>query len=367
MGEPLDAGTGMVLNENGRIPTQAFKYYESILYAFYGKEIQVDDDDMRSALADALAMLDIAEYLGCTSLISKPIDVALIKHGQTMYQAISAAPVSWLELGLRIKSELIFKEALIHLVGNFAKIKNDPEGIARVNTLPYQVRKLIEHHHEHLVARAKRLESTLVCAYPSGLMIPCDDLPIKREQYAKDVLVWMALCFFRHWLAQQIVSEKGSLALDGGFKLYTEIGRAGEAYMDKSTINQFHTKAPMTKKAINVLENHLLEIKECMKGHVEQSRILRSECQLDTHRSPVGYLTCINVDREDIPWFQKDDYDAPVTGSKRGRRMGGNEIVQQNLASQRRFAQGIDVAFETEEEDDLDPYEEGWSKRGRYE
>ena len=40
---------------------------------------------------------------------------------------------------------------------------------------------------------------------------PCSELPIRREEYAKDILVWMALSFFRHWFAQRIIDKKGSL------------------------------------------------------------------------------------------------------------------------------------------------------------
>ncbi|KAF2793979.1 hypothetical protein K505DRAFT_243134 [Melanomma pulvis-pyrius CBS 109.77] len=366
MGEPLDGHVGMVLNENGRVPTKVFEYYESIFYAFYNNEININDDDMRGALEDAGEMITIAEYLGCVPLISKPIDVALAKHGQTMYQAIATIPVGWMRLGLQIKSELIFKEALIHLVGNWNRIKNDPEMMSRVRDLPFNVRKLVEEHHEMLVHKSKRLEQALVTAYPGGMLEPSKWHPIKRDEYARDVLVWMALSFYRHWLAQRIVLEQGSTAEDGGFKLYSQIGQAGEAYMDKSVINQFHTRAPMTKKAMNVLENHVLEIKECMKGHVEHHGVLKSLCQLDVYRHPVEYLTCVEVLRQDIPWLHDEETIVQATGSKRGKRPGGNEIVQRNLEAAKRFAEASEITFDAGEEDDEED-EGGWSKRARYE
>jgi hypothetical protein len=61
----------------------------------------------------------------------------------------------------------------------------------------------------------------------------------------------------------------------------------------------------MTKKVMNVLESCCLDIKECMKGHVEQIGILTSECQLDTYRSPSMYLACIAVDRADVPRLEE--------------------------------------------------------------
>jgi hypothetical protein len=107
------------------------------------------------------------------------------------------------------------------------------------------------------------------------MRLPSEDLPIKRESYAKDILVWMALTFFRHWVSQRLITGKGRDASDCGYDLFSSLGAGGDTYMDKSVINQFHTRFPMTKKAMNVLENHLFEIKECMKGVVNDSKVLR--------------------------------------------------------------------------------------------
>ena len=79
----------MIVNENGRMPEaeKAFHHYETILYAFYNKEITIDDLDMAVALLDCYQLLEISDYLGCTSLVSKPIEVALFKHGQNAGKA----------------------------------------------------------------------------------------------------------------------------------------------------------------------------------------------------------------------------------------------------------------------------------------
>ena len=51
----------------------------------------------------------------------------------------------------------------------------------------------------------------LASVYPGNMSAPCSELPIRREEHAKDILVWMALSFFRHWFAQRIIDKKGSL------------------------------------------------------------------------------------------------------------------------------------------------------------
>lgn len=368
-GERADNRNGLVVNENGRIPQadKACQNYESILYAFYNKQLTVDDTDMSAALSDCYQLLQISDYLGCTGLISKPIEVALFKHGQDLFRAIQAVPYAWIEMAYRIRSELIFKECIIHLVGDWKNLKTHSNIMERLRDVP-SVRALIEKYHRALLDRARSLELSILSHYPQAMRLPSEDLPIKRESYAKDILVWMALTFFRHWVSQRLITGKGRDALDCGFDLFSALGTGGDTYMDKSVINQFHTRFPMTKKAMNVLENHLFEIKECIKRVVNDSKVLRSQCQLDVHRFPVKYLTCTEFAREDFPWL-KEEMEARVLPAKRAYKPGGNEIARLNLETARRFQRGPSAeGYDEMEYDDVDAeYESDVTKRMRYE
>jgi hypothetical protein len=356
--ERADGRTGLIINENGRIPQaqKAFGHYEAIFYAFYNKDITIDDTDMSAALSDCYQLLQISDYLGCTGLISKPIEVALLKHGQDLFRSIQSSPHLWVEMAYRVRSEMIFKECMIHLVGNWKVIKTRPRITEHLREIP-SLRGLIEKYHRALIAQCKNLELGVMSLYPGEMKTPAKDLPIKREAYAKDILVWMALTFFRHWICQRLILEKGRHALDCGYELYKAIGTAGESYMDKSVINQFHTKFPMTKKAMNVLENHLLEIKECMKGVVDTHQILKSNTQLDINRFPVKYLTCVDFKNTDLPWMKEDE--APrILPAKREYKPGGNEIARRNLEiakrnQERSLSAGV-IDADEDEDDDFD-------------
>ncbi|KAF2631508.1 hypothetical protein BU25DRAFT_454948 [Macroventuria anomochaeta] len=371
-GERVDGRSGLIVNENGRVPQadKTFQNYESILYAFYNKELTVDDTDMSAALSDCYQLLQISDYLGCTGLISKPIEVALFKHGQDLFRAIQGVPYAWIEMAYRIRSELIFKECIIHLVGDWKNLKTRSNIIDRLRDVP-SVRGLIEKYHRALLEKSKALELSILSHYPQAMRLPSEDLPIKRESYAKDILVWMALTFFRHWVSQRLVTGKGRDASDCGYDLFSALGTGGDGYMDKFVINQFHTRFPMTKKAMNVLENHLFEIKECIKKVVDDSKVLRSQCQLDVHRFPVKYLTCTEFAREEFPWL-KEDREAKVVPAKRAYKPGGNEIARLNLETARRFQRGLseedqeEMEYDDNEEMEAE-YESETTKRMRYE
>ncbi|CAN9355727.1 unnamed protein product [Alternaria alternata] len=370
--ERADGLNGLIVNENGRIPqaTKIFDHYEGIFYAFYNKEFSIDDSDMSAALQDCYQLLCIADYLGCTRLISKPIEIALLKHGQDLFRAIQKKPHAWVEMSYRIRSELIFRECMVHLVGNWRTIKSAPNALDYLRKVP-GLRGLIEKYHRAMLSQCKSVELAVMSLYPGSMRLPVEDLPIKREAFAKDILVWMALTFFRHWIGQRLIMERGRHSADCGYELYKQIGTGGESYMDKSVINQFHTKFPMTKKAMNVLENHLLEIKECMKTVVDQHKILQSKCQLDVHRFPVEYLTCTEFKKEDIPW-EKETEGPRVLPAKRAYKAGGNDIARKNLDTARMHQErGLSVegeqngGDEAEFESDMEDVEDARAKRVR--
>ncbi|KAF2276507.1 uncharacterized protein EI97DRAFT_377350 [Westerdykella ornata] len=362
--------SGLVINENGRIPTSLFDNYEKVFFAFYNREILISDDDMPSALRQAIELIDIAEYLGSIPVISKPIDVALIKHGQDLWRSIQKMPWGWVHLAMRIKSDLIFIESVIHLAGNWRKISADRNAMENLSeNCPESVRLLCQRLHRQLISHGKRLEVALVTLYPGGMNRPSEQVPIKREHYSREILVWMALCFFRHWLGQRLVLGHGSLAPDSGYELYSMLGASGEAYMDKEVMHQFHIEFPMTQKAMNVLENHLLEIKDVVRKTVVAHGILESKCMLDTRRYPVDYLTSVEVRKEDIPWYEKRVQEETIAGLRKEMRPRRKEVGKRNQTA----ASMQERIYEPDSEEDEDGFDEGFlieeerAKRARLE
>ena len=107
------------LSENALPRTKVFDWYTTVIDAFSAHDIPIADgtSDMGTALCDVDGLLQIAEYIGAARVITKPIDVALLRHQQVLFQAICANPAVWAGLAMRIQSDVIWKEAVIHLAG----------------------------------------------------------------------------------------------------------------------------------------------------------------------------------------------------------------------------------------------------------
>lgn len=113
-----------------------------------------------------------------TNGTGKPVEVALLKHGQALFRAIQAAPHLWANMSFRIQSELIFRESIIHLAGNWNTWVKDRACSLSLKDTP-AAKLLVVKYHQRLVQRAQKLEMRIVSFYPGDMATPKQDLPIK--------------------------------------------------------------------------------------------------------------------------------------------------------------------------------------------
>ncbi|USP75054.1 hypothetical protein yc1106_02328 [Curvularia clavata] len=370
LGERADNCEGLIVNENGLIPQakKCFKQYESILYAFYNKDLVIKGTNMVTALEHCDDLLEKSDYLGCTNVISKPIEVALLKYGQEVFQAIANAPHAWVKLAVRIRSELLFQECLVHLVGNWRALEKKPHLDVRkqLSEIPGLV-ALIERHHKQLLERCQKLELSIVSLIPSTIL---PSQYATRADLAKHILGWAALTFYREWFTQCLVKNQGQHAADCGYALYKELGAGADADADRELLKEFQeTKFTTSSKAVRVMEHHLMDIKNCVKEVVEEYGILTSKCQLNVEKFPVSYLTCVVFDKREYPW--ESHMQGGALGKRKKYLPGGNDIAMLNLNSARKSKgiSGVDMREGEEGDEGDDEFEsddmESGSERGK--
>ncbi len=288
--------------ENGKIPHPIYKHYANVIGAYYNNEIILDHSSITSLLHDALMLLEVATYLGSVSVVSKSIDLALLNQGQTLYRSIQTNPTAWIKLAYQLKSEILFQESLIHLVGGYNALTPDQKA-----DLPTDVLALIDKKHADLVTRSQDFEAKVFRLYPRSMRRDATLQEVGRAAYSSDIYAWIALSVLRHWLGDQIAMDRGHHAVDGGYALYRKLEQGGMAYIDRTDLGPFFGMFPMSVKAKSCVENCVLEIKELVRRMVEGSRLLDSNLALDVGKYAVEYLTDVKVEKGEFPWLR----DAP--------------------------------------------------------
>ncbi|KAI9788749.1 MAG: hypothetical protein M1816_006606 [Peltula sp. TS41687] len=295
--------------DNGRESKELHGQYDRLFRAFYHIRPNFDDRSISAVLYDSMGLIELADAVGSIEAISETVDIALMRQGDILFKSIAANPATWSDLALRISSPTIFKEAIVHLVGQWQSMASREKP-----KLPAVVLELCQKKFAELQVKKKAVEIGILSHYPAALMRAPDSRP-SRASYGADIYLWMSLNLVRHWFGQALSEGRGRTAKDGGAGLYRQIGAGGYSYLDRDTMERFHRHFPMTQRAIVRLEEVLSEVKQEIKAFVKD--LLVNNTRLDIKKEDTPYLTCCEVKKEDLPWEEKNT--AGEQGSLRGR------------------------------------------------
>lgn len=281
--------------ENGKIVDLVAPAWDWLFGIFYNREPTFDDQSLGHVLACVMRLIDCAESIGSIDHVRDIVDLALVRQDNVLWHSIMSSPVVWIELGRRVRSPQIYSEAAVHLIGQWGTIdKTDQERISQ------DIRAILQRKADELQMAKEVIEMRILGHYPQFMSRSAVDKP-GRPSYSNDIYMWMSVCFFRQWFAQNISDDRSRRAPDGGLAFYASIHEGGQAYLTHLDFKQFHQYFPMSIKACHVLETNMGVLKEDLKKYVADLMIERTHLKRADH--PIDWLTCAVVDKEDYPWY----------------------------------------------------------------
>lgn len=281
------------------------KYWDWLLGSFYKKNPDIDTTTFSTTLQDCVSLLNIADMVGAD--LSREVDLTLMQQDGTLWKSIANEPIAWAELGLRIKSPAILKEAAIHLVGKWKMLSNVEK--KKLSIEAPEITRLCQRKWNELELAKRAIEIRIAGHYPSFLVRHKEDRP-NRTSYSNDLYMWMVLSYFRQYISQSGTDRKNRLAKDGGYKWYKQIHEGGSAYLDHEDMRTFHCYFPMSSKAVGILEQNMNVLKEEVKIFVKD--LMNSKSHIDPASLAIEtpWLTCTVIEDEDLPWKNQRAADA---------------------------------------------------------
>lgn len=282
------------------------KCWDWLFGCFYGFSPSFDDSTLATTLQDCLKLVDAANSIYSIEQVQEVVDLALMRQDTVLWKAVATNPIEWSKLGYRVQSPAIVKEAAIHIVGKWKMEIEDTKA-----SLPKEIYDLCERKWKELEIMKRAIEIRIAGHYPSFLCRNHADKP-HRTAYSADIYMWMAISYFRQYMAQAGNDGKTRLADDGGYDYYRKFSIGGNAYLHHEDLNAFHDLFPMSIKACGILEANMNVLKEDVKDFVKDLIVVR------THVDParlVGedglvskpWLTCAVIGKEDLPWYIPDE------------------------------------------------------------
>lgn len=267
--------------------------------------------------------MEIAQKYGSLRAISTRLEHDLIALGDTLWLHIFwDESLSWLALSLQIRSQAIFKEATIHIIGRGLIISH----LVKLQSMniPPKVITMMQLKYNHIVRLGHVTERQL-----RALNYPGDPTPYNHG--SGDSTNWLALSLWRSfdsdYSAKVFGRDQSSISSSFEiselsaeyFRLYHS---GGEAYLGEVDVYNFLIQSGYFKQlddandgfaepgasAASAFRRDVMIIKECAREIVNP--ICTNESRLDIkeiERRGRGYLTCITWEEAELPWWGEEE------------------------------------------------------------
>ncbi|KAH6622197.1 hypothetical protein C7974DRAFT_377795 [Boeremia exigua] len=268
----------------------AIRTYDQVLGSFYSIPPNITTTNITRATFEAEELVRVATNLGCTHLISPHIGNALLQYRQLLYKAIFRDPTRYLLLSIALENDFIYTESLIHLVGAYPH----RPGPTCHTFLAEEIQRLIVKKSEALDTEVLEVERQLLL-----LTITRTERKVPfRCDVNSEFDTWFVVQLFRDTLTNALRQHD---ALEPSIKrgeFFRKIRAGGSRYMVYEEVRRMMQR--VMPSAVDTLDEDLGLLKEFASRFVEN--LARNELSLDVEENKVGWLTCVKIEREDIPW-----------------------------------------------------------------
>lgn len=296
----------MSRNFNGMAEEPQFdKIYDNFFKCLYNINPDFsatpDDPQFQKYINHACLLVEAAKYLNAIPAVRLAVEAHLLRLNQVLWDHICEQPESWIHLAAQIQSPLIFREAMVHIVGRFdlkGGVKEDMLMDDKHGELGYQIWDLIQRKAKDLKDKKLRVERHLLEYFPDHMCHHEGQATVPgRAIYSEDIYFWQSLTIFRQYCTHSYLSNFHHRGKDRGISFYRNI--ASGNYLKPPSLASFFSHFSMSKKGKERLCGVLEIIKDDMKPLVEELLVDRSQ---GSRGKELGHLTCTEVFEEELPW-----------------------------------------------------------------
>ncbi|KAG6149242.1 hypothetical protein E4U11_000222 [Claviceps purpurea] len=296
--------------------------YDNLFRIIYNGRPMLDNVDTFRACMQCELLLKLADQYDALAVVAPCVEHHMLQFQSRLWKAMAKDVRGYFELGYLARSKVIFKEALIHVVGRWYLSQKRPD-----LDVPDFVLDIAEDKVYELQEKASRVEYQL-------FRLSLTTEQGKRVRPAQDYLDWLVVSLFREWLADNtkprilpaftIESESES---DNGHhsddniqyipptysicQVYRDLGSdSPSAFLDHKDCEAFLALSPQlyTPENLDRFQKRMADLKALARDLVRP--LLHNSLELDVSSPNVSYknfdkpfyFTCTTVEDDDIPW-----------------------------------------------------------------
>ncbi|KAG5968983.1 hypothetical protein E4U57_002422 [Claviceps arundinis] len=295
--------------------------YDNLFRTFYNRRPMLENVNILRANIQCEFLLKLADQYDTLAVVRTYVEHHLLQFQSSLWESVAVLTHWYLHVSCMLRSKVIFKEALIHLVGIWYIFQEKPQSQFDI---PESILDTAQRKVHELEENVSRVESQL-------FRLSLTTVQGEDVTPANDYLGWLVVSLFRQWLATSIKSQTGparnseSESGDGRdsddkndippnlsiCRVFRDIGsKSPSAYLDHHDCEEFLALNSQlyTRKNLADFERRMTELKFWARDLVRP--LLRNNLELDVAkfndsdivRQDLTYFTCSTIEDSEFPW-----------------------------------------------------------------
>lgn len=291
----LDSALPKALTESG-IPIEMCEVYRNFFLILHHLSPSIDTTNIKNARRHIELLCGTAVLYGSASLIRIQASNHLLNYGRNLFQAVLQDPPRWLFLACHLRCAPIFKEAMIHIVG---QSPNWPWKTAQRSDFSSKVLALVDTKAAELSSLKVRINQKL---FESNINIDGHGLTLfnlDNSSYGS----WLIVQIWRDWFCHALTSISKKKQKVG--KVYQLMGKANDVYLPPTKVFEALLDLKGKDFAVSNLKD-LVEDMGMMKDYAKAKvkPLIANYSMLDVEEAGIEHLTCTKIENDELPWVK---------------------------------------------------------------
>lgn len=280
-------------------PLEACQAHRNLFLLFHNTAPEIDAQNINEALRQIEIIIEIARPYGSIPTIRHHLISFVHQFGRGLFKAILENPPRWLFLSIHLECAPIFKEAIIHLVGQYPRYLWTTIPYSKI---PRPVLNIIRKKVNELRVLKASIDGQL---FSSSIAIEGQNLTFHSLEKS-NFDTWFVVQLWRDWFCHSL--SKHAKADSGAGATYRLMRKGGNAYLDHlavySSLVEYRGKS-FGSWNLKTVETDLKIMKDYAKERVKD--LVVNHSMLDVEEAGIQYLTCTKVENDELPWIKKFD------------------------------------------------------------
>lgn len=298
--------TSLATNPEFTIPLDHCEAYNNLFLIIHNMPPNISILPLAVSLPRVEILLDLSSKYSNLPFIRSSVSNELFQYGRELYLAIKSDPVRWLKIALALQCKLIFREAVIHIAGQFPHIPvtEDPDFIYQDDLLKFLNSKAQEIHY-----LKSRVDMDL---FTSDIYVGEEPLSLRNLDNTT-LTTWLVIQAWRDWFVQYSPPgtdpEKMELTAADRYRI---MAKAGDSYLSTESVLlslEKHFDLKLEEEEVENLKEDLRTMKTTAQSLVKP--LVVNHSMLDVESADIHYLTCVTVEDDELPWITIKDLQAP--------------------------------------------------------